>query len=148
MPIHSYFLIRALYEWLYCILCKTLLSGFATDISDSKCLFFEFSLWLSSLKTWHNVHEDVVSIPGLTQWFKDPEFAFYGCTITIENYHYFWGLSLILYIYIYVYVVFRCRTIKFVLFLLSNSITICFLFMIDSPKLVNFIFVFSYIPWM
>ena len=31
----------------------------------------EFLLWLSRLRTQHNVHEDVGSIPGLTQWVKD-----------------------------------------------------------------------------
>ena len=30
-----------------------------------------FSLWLSGLRTWYNVHKDVGSIPDLTQWVKD-----------------------------------------------------------------------------
>ena len=29
-------------------------------------------LWLSRLRTQHSVHEDVGSIPGLTQWVKAP----------------------------------------------------------------------------
>ena len=32
----------------------------------------EFPLWLTRLRTQHNVHEDVGSIPGLTQGVKDP----------------------------------------------------------------------------
>ena len=34
----------------------------------------EFPLWLSGLRTWPSVHEDVDSIPGLAQWVKDPVF--------------------------------------------------------------------------
>ena len=34
-------------------------------------LFLEFPLWLSGLRTWHSVHKDASSIPGLTQWVKD-----------------------------------------------------------------------------
>ena len=33
---------------------------------------WEFPLWLSGLRTQHSVHKDVDSIPGLTQWVKDP----------------------------------------------------------------------------
>ena len=33
----------------------------------------EFLLLLNGLKTQHSVHEDVCSIPGLTQWVKDSE---------------------------------------------------------------------------
>ena len=28
-------------------------------------------MWLSGLKTWHSLHEDVSTIPGLAQWLKD-----------------------------------------------------------------------------
>ena len=29
-------------------------------------------MWLSRVRTQHSVHEDASSIPGLTQWVKDP----------------------------------------------------------------------------
>ena len=32
----------------------------------------EFLLWLSGLRTWHCLCENVGSIPGLTHWAKDP----------------------------------------------------------------------------
>ena len=32
-------------------------------------------MWFSRLRTQHSVLEDVGSIPGLTQWVKDPVFA-------------------------------------------------------------------------
>ena len=31
----------------------------------------EFPLWLSVLRSWHCLHEDVGLIPGLSQWIKD-----------------------------------------------------------------------------
>ena len=34
--------------------------------------FEEFLLWLRGLKTLHTLHEDVGSIPGLSQRIKDP----------------------------------------------------------------------------
>ena len=37
-----------------------------------KTHILEFLLWLSGLRTQHSVHKDADSIPGLTQWFKDP----------------------------------------------------------------------------
>ena len=32
-------------------------------------------MWLSRLRTQHNVCEDVGSVPGLSQWVKDPVLA-------------------------------------------------------------------------
>ena len=32
----------------------------------------EFPLWLSGLRTQYSVHADAASIPGLSQWVKDP----------------------------------------------------------------------------
>ena len=32
-------------------------------------------MWLSGLRTWHSVHVDVDSIPGLAQWVQDPVLA-------------------------------------------------------------------------
>ena len=34
-------------------------------------IFEEFLLWLSRLRTQHSIHEDMGSIPGLTQCDKD-----------------------------------------------------------------------------
>ena len=34
--------------------------------------FGEFLLWVRGLRTQHSDHEDVGSMPGLTQWVKDP----------------------------------------------------------------------------
>ena len=31
----------------------------------------EFLLWFSGLKTQHNIHEDVGSIPDFAQWVRD-----------------------------------------------------------------------------
>ena len=31
-----------------------------------------FLLWLSWLRTWHSLHEDMGLIPGLSQWVNDP----------------------------------------------------------------------------
>ena len=36
-----------------------------------KIMSLEFPLWLSRLRTWHNLREDVGSIPGLAQWLMD-----------------------------------------------------------------------------
>ena len=36
-----------------------------------KLYCLEFLLWLSGLRTWHSVFEDVGSVPGLPQWVKD-----------------------------------------------------------------------------
>ena len=38
---------------------------------EKKKSFQKFWLWLFGLRTQHSVCEDVASIPGLTQWFKD-----------------------------------------------------------------------------
>ena len=35
-----------------------------------KGIILEFPLWISGLRTQHNVYEDVASIPGLAQWVK------------------------------------------------------------------------------
>ena len=43
-----------------------------TDADVLKIPVQEFLLWLSGLRTQHNIHEDVVLIPGLSQWVKDP----------------------------------------------------------------------------
>ena len=70
-------------------LCKTLHSALrvhgsaSADLTHSgecSCISFiggkkkksEFPLWLSRPRTSHSVHEDVGSIPGLSQWVKDP----------------------------------------------------------------------------
>ena len=41
-------------------------------IYSKKSIKVEFPLWLSSLRTRQSVHEDADSIPGLTQWVKNP----------------------------------------------------------------------------
>ena len=38
----------------------------------TKYCWLEFPLWLSRLRTWHSLCEDVGLIPGLDQWVKDP----------------------------------------------------------------------------
>ena len=44
-----------------------------TYISDIKNdIRLEFPPWLSGVTNLTRNHEDVVSIPGLAQWFKDP----------------------------------------------------------------------------
>ena len=47
-----------------------------------KAAELEFSLQLSGLKTRHSVCEDVDSIPGPTQWVKDPALQQAGPEIT------------------------------------------------------------------
>ena len=48
-------------------------SGEGSCLRDTlkRSVFLEFLLWLSKLRTWHSVYEDVGSIPGLAQWVMD-----------------------------------------------------------------------------
>ena len=63
--------------------CKTFepLAGLASRVAaeqHTQCshvisgLTLEFPWWLSGLRTQHSICKDVGSIPGLTQWVKDP----------------------------------------------------------------------------
>ena len=46
---------------------------FPTLISlKNKSTLWEILLWLSQFKNLTSLHDDVVLIPGLTQWVKDP----------------------------------------------------------------------------
>ena len=46
---------------------------------------WEFPVWLSRLRTWHSVREDVGLIPGLAPWVKDPAFATSCCGCGIDQ---------------------------------------------------------------
>ena len=35
----------------------------------------KFPFWLSGLRAWHSIHEDVGFVYGLSQWVKDPALA-------------------------------------------------------------------------
>ena len=50
---------------------KSSLNAYVTTSKKIKYKLGEFPLWFIALRTWHSVHEDVSSIPGLTQWVKD-----------------------------------------------------------------------------
>ena len=45
--------------------------SFHFSLSLIENVFRGFPLWLSGLRTWHSVHEEVSSFPGLAQWFKN-----------------------------------------------------------------------------
>ena len=45
-----------------------------TNISYQNLSLKEFPLWLSQLRTWCSLCENVGLIPGLAQWVKDPVF--------------------------------------------------------------------------
>ena len=49
------------------------------QLSILKLGFSEFLLWFSRLIIWHNVKEDVGSIPGLAQWVKDLKLLWLWC---------------------------------------------------------------------
>ena len=61
---------ESIIQWLFFPPNYTL-PGSMSDLLNQNFLVLEFPLWCSRLRTRHSVHEDVRSVPGLTQWVKD-----------------------------------------------------------------------------